>query len=619
MSRKLRTLLKHNRRLEEKIFYEPRSSDWREDLISSKELSDALTYLATKITANQSKELSVLKMLNEVDFIKGRPLASYEKNALQVVEILFNYLRINTEYHPKFYHILNSLQLAFTRLALDDLSFLDNQKHIAVIFLEKLVNIGFHFDENAGKLASFFVHAIELLIDRLASRDQVSIKTFALADRRLEEYFQGFEEKVNINKSKLIAEIEKKSRKIEADFYTSHLIKSKTQGDEIPIFLLDFFENQLPPVLHKIILNHGAQSKQCQQLLTDMDTISWSITCPFGDPDYKTRFEADVPPTMKRVFNNFLEQDLINEYTKAFFLEIEDLHRKKLDGKRVHLDVMICADIFPDEEYELDSFSDWSPTNETTFEVQSLVEGRWYYLQNDGEKVRSHLLMNNQLTEKLYFVNLSGELLVSVGFDQKQYLAESLNAFIEDEEIHFSHAISALTRELTSKIEVLELEFEAYKQQKIINQKQQQQLEKRAKLAVQKRLEEEKKEIERRRLAVQEEKRVAHEKVIALEKIEAEKRFKAKGILRKLGPGSVVAIMLKNGRWTEASLMLISRTTQRYIFSDSGGNKITEPTKEELIEMINQQRIKIIKTDLSRLDPLQALVVNRREKLSQRL
>jgi len=619
MSRKLRSLLKHNRRLEEKIFYEPRSSDWRKDLISPKELSDALTYLATKITANQSKELSVLKMLNDVDFIKGRPLASYEKNALQVVEILFNYLRVNTEYHQKYYHILNSLQLAFTRLALDDLSFLDNQKHVAVTFLEKMVNIGFHFDENAGKLASYFVHAIELLINRLASRDQVSVKTFAVANRRLDEYFQGFEEKVNVNKSKLLSEIEKKSRKIEADFYTSHLIKSKTQGDEIPIFLLDFFENQIQSVLHKIILKHGSKSKQCQQLLTDMDTIAWSVTCAFGDPDYKTRFEADVPATMKRVFVNFEEQKLVNEYVKDFFLEIEELHRKKLDGKRVHLDVMISADIFADEEYDIDPFNEWSTPDKATFEIQSLIEGRWYYLQNEGEKVRSQLLMNNQLTEKLYFVNLSGELLVTVGFDQQQYLAESLNAFIEDEEIHFSHSIAALTRELNAKIEVLELEFKAYKQQKFINQKQQQQLEEKAKQAVLQRLEAEKKEIEIRRLAIQQEKRKSHEKIIALEKIEAEKRFKSKGMLRKLGPGSVVAIMLENDRWIEASLMLISRTTQRYIFSDGGGKKITEPTKKELIELINQQRFKIIKTDTSQLDPLQALVVSRRQKLSQRL
>ncbi len=619
MSKKLRTLLKNNRRLEEKIFYEPRTSDWRKDLISPKELSDALTCLANKITASQSPELSVLTLLNEVDFISGRPLASYEKNALQVVEILFNYLRINTEYDQRFYHILNSLQLAFTRLALDDLSFLDNQKHVAVVFLEKLVNIGFHFDENAGKLTSFFVHAIELLIARLASKNQVSIKTFSLARRRLDEYFQGFEEKVNLNKTRLIADIEKKSRKIEADFYTEHLIKSKTQGDEIPIFLLDFFENQVQPVLHKIILKHGAQSKQCQQLLTDMDTITWSISCPFGDPDYKVRFEADVPPTMKRVFNNFEEQGLVNEYMKAFFFEIEELHIKKLDGKRVHLDVMISADIFSDEEYEVDSFDSWSPQNETTFEIQSLQEGRWYYLQNEGKKVRSQLLMINQLTEELYFVNLSGELLVTIGFDQQQYLADCLEAFIEDEQIHFSHAIKSLTRELTSKIEVLELEYDTIKQQEIINEKQRQQLEERARLAVIQRLEEEKKAVEKRRQTALEEKRKAHEAMITKERIEAEKRFKAKGLLRKVGPGSVVAIMLKTGRWTEASLMLISRTTQRYIFADKNGNKITEPTKMELVDLINEQRIKIITADTSQLDPLQALVVKRREKLTQQL
>jgi len=619
MSKQLRTLLKKNRRLEEKIFYEPRKTDWRKDLITAKELSDALTRLANKISENTSAELSVLTMLNEVDFITGRPLASYEKNALQVVEILFNYLRVNTAFSPRFYQIFNSLQLSFTRLALDDLSFLDNQKHPAVTFLEKLVNIGNHFDKNAGKLAEFFVHAIELLISRLASKNQVSIKTFAQAHRRLDEYFKGFEEKSTINRNKLVADIEKKSRKIEADFYTTHLIKSKIEGDEIPIFLLDFFENQLSKVLHKIILKYGARSKQCQQLLTDMDTITWSITCAFGDPDYNTRFEADVSQTMKRVFNNFEELNLVNEYMKAFFLEVEELHRKKLDGKRVHLDVMISADIFGDEEFDLEDYDGWSPQQKNTFEIQSLIEGHWYHLNIEDQKVRCKLLMINQLNQKLYFINLSGELLVAIEFDQQKYLANNLEPFIEEDVIHYRHAIMSLTRELTSKIEVLEREYATFRQQEIINEKQQKQLEKKARFAVLERLEKEKVEVEKRRLAILAEKKKAHEKIIAQEKVEAERRFKTKGILKQLGPGSVVAIMLKPGRWTEASLMLISRTTQRYIFSDSGGNKVTEPTEPELIEMIEKEQIKIVKADVSQLDPLQALVIRRREKLAQRM
>jgi len=619
MSRQLRTLLKHNRRLEEKIFYEPRKTDWRKDLISAKELSVALTRLANKIAESTSDELSVLTMLNEVDFITGRPLASYEKNALQVVEILFNYLRVNTDFEPRFYKIFNSLQLAFTRLALDDLSFLDNQKHPAVTFLEKLVNIGHHFDKNAGKLAEFLIHAIELLISRLASKNRVSIKIFAQAHQRLDEYLNGFEEKSVFNRNKLVQDIQKKSRKIEADFYTTHLIKSKIEGDEIPIFLLDFFENQLSKVLYKIILKYGAQSKQCQQLLTDMDTITWSISCAFGDPDYGTRFEADVPQTMKRVYGNFDELKLVNEYMKAFFFEVEELHRKKLDGQRVHLDVMISADIFSDEDFDNGEYDSWSPAKKDIFDIQSLLEDHWYYLNIEDQKVRCKLLMINQLSEKLYFINLSGELLVTINFDEKEYLAENLEPFINEDVIYYKYAIMSLTRELTSKIEVLEKEYENFKQQQIIDEKQQQQLEKKARLAVLKRLEKEKKEVEKRRLEVLEEKRKAHDKIIAEEKAEAERRFRTKGILKQLGPGSVVAIMLKPDRWAEASLMLISRTTQRYIFSDSGGNKVIEPTKAELIVLIEEQKLKIVKADISQLDPLQALVVRRREKLAQRM
>ncbi|MDQ7051047.1 MAG: hypothetical protein Q9M92_16555 [Enterobacterales bacterium] len=115
MYRNIRSLLKRNRRLERKIFYDPRANDWREELITRSELIKALAQIASRVVKNESAELSVLKLVNKVSYIKGRPMGDYEKNALQVVDIIFNYLRINTEFDQRFYHILNSLQMAFVR------------------------------------------------------------------------------------------------------------------------------------------------------------------------------------------------------------------------------------------------------------------------------------------------------------------------------------------------------------------------------------------------------------------------------------------------------------------------------------------------------------------------
>ena len=638
MPRKLRNILKQNRRLEEKIFYEPRGSNWRDDLIDPKELNKALSCLANKIIENKSPELSVLAMLDKLPEIKRRPIASYEKNALQVVELLFNYLRVSTQFDTRFYHILNSLQLAFTRLALDDLSFLDNDKHQAVLFLEKLVSIGYHFDQGAGKLASFFVHAIELLTDRLASKEKVNSKTFANANEKLDEYFQGFEEKSNINASKIIAKVEKSTRQIEADQFTSQLIKTKIEGDEIPIFLLDFFENQLSIVLHKIILKHGTQSKQCQQLLTDMDTISWSLTCPYGDTTYKQRFESDVPNTMKRIYEQFSSNNEINEYVNSFFMEAEELHLKKLAGKRVRLDLMISADIFADESYDNDDIVTWHEEEGifSCFDFESLEEGSWYFLNINDKKTRSKLLMVNRLTEKLYFTNLSGELISSIGFEDKTKQLETITPTKLDEEIRYPHAIRSVTRELTTKLETLALEHSQIKQQEIINDKQQQQAEERARFAVMRRMaqhrkasiekEEAKRKAEEQAMQKQKEeyqkqlaaRRAEDNKVIELEEVEARRRFKLKGDIKSLGPGSSVAMLKTPNHWVEASLMLISRTTQRYIFADSTGNKVAEPTKSELVELLKDEKIRILKSNVPKPDPMQRLVAERRKKLALR-
>ncbi|MCW8879814.1 MAG: DUF1631 family protein [Kangiellaceae bacterium] len=617
MSRQLRSLLKKNRVLEEKIFYEPRETDWREQLITPQELSDALSCLSNRIIENQQNELCVLRMLNDVENIHGRPLPAFEKNALQVVEILFNYIREHSNFDANYYHILNSLQLAFTRLSLNDLSFLDNPKHVAVRFLEKLITLGHHFDKDAGKLAKFFIHAIELLIDRLANRDAVTNQTFMMASQKLDEYFDGFNDKAEANVAQILSQIEGESRQAQADQYTEQLLKSKTQGEEMPIFLLDFLENQISPILHKIISQNGVQSKQTQQLLTDIDTLTWSVTCPYGDPDYNQRYEADVEATMKRIYGFFCDNEALDQYIRDFFVETETLHAKKLRGERVDYDVMISADIFADEEYESNDVDSWyeQPVQES-FDVESLKPDSWYHIIANEDVVRARLLLKCELTRELVFVNLSGEPVLKVSFDDIDYLSNKIKPTIIDEEIRYKQATKALVRELTARLEILKGEYQKFLEQQVRDRKVRERQEQEARVAVKQRLEQ-----ERRRQAEERQKELEKEAArraeeLRLEELDAKKRFFIKGIYRKLKPGTIVAYRGESGKWKEASLTLISKTTQRHIFSDNQGNKVFEPTKEEVLEMIEKQNFKVIREAHQVRDPLQSLVRERRAKLS---
>ncbi len=616
MTRQLRTLLKQNRDLEEKIFYQSREDDWRKQLITSQELSSALTYLSTKIADNRSDELSVLNMLNNIDKIKGRPLPTYEKNALQVVEILFNYLREYSKFDSEYYHVLNSLQIAFIRLSLNDLSFLDNSKHIAVIFLEKLIKLGHHFDKNAGKLAQLFIHAIELLIDRLANRSSVTVETFTKANEKLDEYFDSFNEKASQNIAKIFSLVEVESRAAEADLHTDRIIKSKTEGEEIPIFLLDFFEHQLKPILHKTISVHGGQSKQCQQLLTDMDTLNWSITYPLSDESYQHRFEADVSAAMKRIHQQFVANNALNSYVTDFFAEAEDIQNKKLQGQRVSYDVMISADIFADESYEEDDKA-WleEPNANDYYDISLLKEGNWYCLNIDDKEQQTRLLMINELTKQLIFINLSGEMVRRVEFSDSAFLRKKLVPIMIEDKIAYRHATKALVRELSARLEILKKEYEIFIKQQVKNEAQQQKEEAKARAAVKLKIEEDKQQQALKRQELLRKEALLQEQEILKEEENAKQRFYIKGIYRKLKPGTVIAFKTVDHGWKEASLTLISKTTQRHIFSDSRGNKVIDPTKDELLTYIKDQRIKIINQPASQTNAVQSLVMQRREKL----
>jgi hypothetical protein len=617
MSRQLRTLLKQNRVLEEKLFYEPRETDWREQLITSSELSVALTYLSNKVIENKHHELSLLRMINEIDDINGRPLSSYDKNALQVVEILFNYIREYSNFDVQYYHVLNSLQLAFTRLSLNDLSFLDNPKHVAVKFLEKLIKLGHHFDANAGKLAQFFIHAIELLTDRLANQDKVTNKTFISASKKLDNYFEGFNEKASNNINRIFVDIEKESRVAQADLHTKQLIKSKTNGEEIPIFLLDFFENQLSTVLHSTISEYGTHSKQCQQLLTDMDTLSWSITCPLSDAEYKQRFEADVADTMKRLFKLFESRNDLNQYVEGFFFETEELHHKKLDGQRVSYDVMISADIFADECFEDDNPNSWldEPAKTSSYAIEALEEGQWYCLENSEPPIHARLLLINDVTKKLTFINLSGEISHVTDFDDTKFLTQQCSPILESEQIDYRQATKSLVRELSLRLEILKSEYQLFLKNKAHDALIQIEEEEKSRKAIQQKIKDDRKLQMRKHLEKErkEQEKQASERL--QDELNAKQRFQIKAIYRKLTPGTLVAFKAESGGWKEATLTLISKTTQKHIFSDTKGNKVLDPSKDELLLLIKNQKLKILKLAEPSIDPMQSLVMQRRKKL----
>lgn len=617
MSKQLRSLLKQNRVLEEKLFYESRGDDWRESIITQRELTAAISLLFNQIQENHQPTLCVLSMLNDIQQIRKRPLDAYEKNALQVVQLIFNYLREHSAFDAEHYRILNSLQIAFTRLSFNDLSFLDNAKHPAILFLNKLLQLDKYFHAEAGEVAKFFTQAIELLVDQIANREKVNNQTFIAANKTLGEYAKSFSDKISNNINAIFNDLEKQSRQAQADFYTKKLINDKTDGEEMPVILIDFLQNEISPILHKIISKHGAKSKQCQQLLTDLDTLSWSIIYPLVDDDYRNRFENDVAASMKRLYLLMEENHAFNQYVKDFFFEIESIQNRKLNGERVQLDVMISADIFADEEYESDSIDEWHyPVKKSTLDVNTLEEGAWYEVEHKNLDIRCQLLAIDELNKQLIFTNLSGNIVLQFDYTSTEEI--DVTPLETTDPLQFNHALKATEKELITRLDILNKEYRAFviQKEKLDQQKKRQkQLEIQAKKAIQrkieneKRLEELKKKEQKKRLEQQ------RAEEVRLANLSAHQRFHVKNTYRNLQPGAQIAYKNDSGQWLKLTLSLFSETTGRYIFSDGSGKNILQPDKKELSELIDSLRLKVVKS-AGASDPLQSLVIARRKKLN---
>jgi hypothetical protein len=598
--KQIRKSLKQARDLEDKIYHNARGNSWQDNAISTQELSSSITYLANQIIDNPSANFSILNMLNTLDSIKDRPLASYDKNALQIVQIVFNHLREHSSYQQEHYPILNSLQIAFIRLSLNDLSFLDSPKHPAIIFLNKVINISNYFQTDVGELVTFFTGVVKLLIDRLANNELVTSQLFSVTNTEFDKYFEALGEKISQNNRLVFHDLEKQSRVIQAKENTASLIESKTTDEELPVFLLDFIQNQVSKILKVTIETHGLQSKSCQQLLTDLDTLIWSITYPSLDDDYEYRFNADVPDAMKRIYLLFEQNDFFNLDVKNFFFEVEELHSKKLQGKRIEYDSMISANIFADESYDNHELSSWeSAESDTEVEPPNLDEGQWYYLLQNDKPQRCQLLVIDKTTQQLAFVNLSGELVLKVNFEESESIMASLSPIYTEAEYNYDNALVDLENSVKAKVKRLESEYDEF----MTKQRNTEEKQKQAKAIQEAERQEAREKFEREQRL----KQIKQEQISRLKKerkeeeerlkgLNSEQRFGIKRIYDNLIPGVQIAHKKDNGKWQSLTLSIVSEITQRYIFVDGSGNRVFEPNKKELSELIDTLRIKIIKT-----------------------
>ena len=601
-------LLEKNRNLEEKIFSSPDTANQTAETISEELLIKTLSSQTNEILSNQSNDLSIMKMLLNHSDCADKKLSDQHRSALQLVEIMFNYLRTHSSFQSITYSILNGTELAFAHLAIRDISFFSDKEHPALKFLDKIIAIEHHFDNSAGKLAKAFANAILHLATQLASTQSITTQVFAKAHQKLDEFCAGLDKKVLQNTNNLKSQIEQSSKKIKAEADSKTLIHERTHADGMPLFLVDFYENHMTKVLLRILLSHGVESQQSKSFLSDLDLLTWSITSGLSGEDYKERFENDVTPMMKRIYTLLQDSNLINDYVNDFFIETESIQTKRLQGQRVTYETVSAGALLIDEDF------DFSWDEEDNFQLDSLKVGKWYNVQVNESTIYCQLLIKDDFIEKLVFVNVSGEEVVTVSTKDTQFLSHNISLPLPHQYIEYDHIFNAMQQELNSKATVLETEYEVVKLKEAQNEEERRVMEELSRQAIAKKMAEEKEQQtikQQEAIKLQFEQEAEEQRTRVIE----EKQNK---IYESLIPDTIIGYKNDSDKWQEATVTMYSKSKQKTIFVNNRNSDTLELSKEEIYDLIAQQKFRLLRASKgSSHDPLSSLVMQRRQKLSQ--
>lgn len=337
----------------------------------------------------------------------GHRQQGFESLALSMVDSFFTYIFEEVKLHPTARVPLFHMKFVLANQVLTDKHILIQPAHALFELIEMMVQVARYIDETSGRRGSMLLRAISDIGAKLASKESLSITDFEKALVIFGDYLGKFRKESKKLEDSVIKEHTKEVKEQDAEIKVGAVISEYTDGEEIPTIVVEFLQEIWAKYLKVTLLQHGQNSKHWNTALDDIKSLLWSITGS-GQKEYKTRFLAIMPETMKRIFHCLesihCDKDKVNE----FFQAIEAMHEMLLEGKRLTFDTIIVADIFGDSIDDSKSLIAMDENDGSFF--SRFREGDWVRLLVDSKFILCKILREFKVPDKTLFVNVSGEL-----------------------------------------------------------------------------------------------------------------------------------------------------------------------------------------------------------------
>ena len=533
----------------------------------------------------------------------GQPLNADSRALAAFIDQLFNNYHKNNRLHPRMQQLLDLFRpTALLSLCRRQLPW--NDPDSATAHLGMLLRATCGWQPELGRAAEKFMEQLQPLIERLTAAGDDG------RDRALRELEQFLEREQG-----RVAKLERRLHEAEigqlqakhARQFSSKTLNQQMAGKKLPAEISHFLQGPWRESMRLLLLSDGQDSEQWRKILRLTETLVWSFQ-PLG---------ADAPQEKRQHLYQSISE--LSEELREATVGLH--HSSELDHELALVEAQHLK-ILKGEALEYQPFNllentdplvnaQVSISNSLLKNVAGLDQGQWFLLSApEGEK-RIRLTIKIDRAQQLLFTNFLGIRAGQFSFEEFAYMLSSRTVV----PIHNRDLLRATGEKMLDAL------LRRYRQQqetlaraKALEEERLLQEEEARETARRKALEEAKahaEAAERARLQAQREEQQRQRQQEIQQRSE---RFASQ--LDALRMGARISIINGDGEGQTCRLAAILQSSGEYVFVDRTGVKQLAATREQLAELLLEDRIKIIDQGSNFENTLEQVVNNLRSRKS---
>lgn len=362
----------------------------------------------------QQVQKNVLSNIEQSAATENRKVSQYDRQMIDIISSMFDFIYKNNELLDAMKTLISRLQIPYIKLALLDPEILEDESHVARVFLDRLTKQAVDVANKEDTLYQAFSELVENI--SLHYEDDVRIFSFALEE--LDRIAQDLTQQAEPQEEEVQQEVKLEAQRLLARKVVLYELKKQVDNRKIPGDYHPLVIKAWAPLMMFNYVQYGRRGKQWRESVDLLSQILMAIFIDPRDTKSMSQFGLLEEDLLDKMQEKFVSSDLDAAFVETAFAPFRKRYQalKKLwDNSKEQL-MAATPETYPvpteEEEYEeVEAEVVYSSAEKLAMLPSDIRPGAWFEIYTGEESAKRRLKLFTIIKESaiLVFSNRAGQ------------------------------------------------------------------------------------------------------------------------------------------------------------------------------------------------------------------